>query len=100
MSKLGIGVGIPPAPFVYTLDMRDEIITTSEQLREAMYRFREKHLERISTIFISPTQEYCVRADIVPSLYNVKENREYRVEEIGQLQEFMGYRVIVKSEVS
>lgn len=95
MSKLATGIGIVGEPATYVLDMRDEVITDMTQFVDAIYRFRANHTEEIGWIRLSPTQEYCLKVDCLKSVYNVKEDRPYTIGELGALEQFMGYRVVI-----
>lgn len=85
MSKLGMGVTSASGLTLYTVDMRDEIITNIDQLLIAIDQFRKDHVQQIGLILLSPTQEYCLRA-------------QYRPEEGGTLKRCMGFAIYVSTE--
>ena len=96
--SLVVGVaphGYPPA---YVVDMRGEIITTATQFAEAIHRWLSTCPNKIIGIRLSPTQEYCLRLDSLNYTWNDKENRQYTLEEVGLLREFMGYKVFVDAQ--
>lgn len=95
MSRIETGIGAAGGTAIYTVDMRDEIITNATQLTDAIYRFKIDHLEEIGWIRLSLTQEYCVRADCAKYSFDPKDDRPRTPEELGQLEQFMGYSVIV-----
>ena len=79
-------------PFI--VDMRGETITCMDHLVGSIYRFRGINKD-IGLILLSPAQDHCLRVEHLRTIYNVKEGRPYRLDEVGPLEQVMGYQVCV-----